>query len=160
MGYESVWAVLMPAQLVDSLFPTRNREPWFGLRGFLITCALFVCGAVYAWYFWSHVVAVQAFQAPPYQTPIVAALLVSALLVIIALRLKSPPHPSQVITRSIPLPWLMALLVFLFALLWDVPLFLDYGLAPHLPFLIPLTGGCLYALLTFSILRFWSASPQ
>lgn len=163
VGYESVWAVLMPVQLVDLLFPKWKRERWFGRRGFLITCALFVCGAIYAWYFWSHVVAVQIFQAPAYQTPIVAmllALLVSALLVFIALRLKSSSHPRQVVKRSIPFPWLMGLLAFLFALLWYVPLFLDYGLVPHLPFLIPLIGGCLYALLVFSLLRFWSASAQ
>lgn len=161
LGYECVWSILVPIKLVDLLFPSRKDDRWFGRTGFIVTLCAFVLGALYAWYHWTQEVVPLFSRGPAYQPPLLALLIASvciALLVIVALRLKSPGSPHRIAGRRVPAPWQMGLLAFLFGLLWYIPLFLDYGLIRDLPFLIPLVGGCMLALLVYLLLRYWSAS--
>ncbi|GHO42290.1 hypothetical protein [Ktedonospora formicarum] len=158
LGYECVWAMLIPIQLVDLLFPTRRDDPWFGKRGFLILCVLFVLGASLAWYYWTQrilVIFTHGASPQPSLLTILAAFLMVAVIVGISLRFKRISRSQE---RKIPAPWFVGILAFLLGLIWYIPLFLYYGLAPNLPFLIPLVSGSILAVLVFFVFYYWSAS--
>lgn len=163
IGYECVWSILIPIQLVDLLFPSLRKDPWFGSRGFIITCIAFVLGAGYAWYYWTQVVLVRYFHKPASQPPfgiMAIALLFVTLMAIVALRLKAANDSRQTLDRAVPWPWLLGTISFLFGLFWYIPLFFNYGIAPSLPFIIPLVGGILLAVLVFFLYHYWSASTR
>ncbi|MBO0795058.1 MAG: hypothetical protein J2P36_29485 [Ktedonobacteraceae bacterium] len=158
IGYECVWGILIPIQLVDMLFPARRDDLWFGKRGFLVTCVLFVLGACFTWYYWTQRVLVfftHGTAPQPSLFTIMVALLMVAVIMGIALRFKRSSRSQE---RKIPAPWLVGTLAFLLSLIWYIPLFLYYGLAPNLPFLIPLVSGCVLAVLVFLVFYYWSAS--
>jgi hypothetical protein len=45
LGYESVWVVVVPVQLVELMYPERRSEHWLRTRGLIITSILFLLGA-------------------------------------------------------------------------------------------------------------------
>ena len=44
-GYESLWTVVLPIQLVELIFPERREERWVGVTGLAVAAAAFVVAA-------------------------------------------------------------------------------------------------------------------
>src|SRR5215831_17316427 len=45
LGYESIWAIVLPIQLTELLFPDRRDDPWVGRRGLAIASVVFLGAA-------------------------------------------------------------------------------------------------------------------
>jgi hypothetical protein len=158
LGYESIWAVVLPIQLTELLFPSRRDDPWVGLRGLLIAGVIFVLAAFVAWYSWTQF-ARPSFHVPVYQPPVVSigiALLAIVVLVVVALGLPLPAHATPKGERSAPQPWLVGGTAFVFSLVWFVLLALAYNAAPTLPAAIVLVGGIAWALAAGFVITHWS----
>ncbi len=54
LGYESVWAIMLPILLTEIIFPAGREQPWIGGRGLVIAAVLFVAGSLMAWYSWTQ----------------------------------------------------------------------------------------------------------
>ena len=54
LGYESVWIVVLPIQLMELIFPARRDVPWLGTRGLVIAATVFVLASFVAWYSWTQ----------------------------------------------------------------------------------------------------------
>ena len=55
LGYESVYAIVLPIALTEILFPARRGEHWLSRRGLAITAVIFALASVGVWWLWSHV---------------------------------------------------------------------------------------------------------
>jgi hypothetical protein len=160
--YESVWAVAIPIQLVEWIYPQRREEPWLGNRGFAILLFIFVVAAVLRWYGWTQVFIPQFFPESAYQTPLIsiaAALAAIGVLVAIAFRSQTSSRRVEIATEAPPRAWLVGIAALLFGLAWFGLLFLAYGAAPAVPVDIPLVLGLGLAGMTAWILNRWTNRP-
>lgn len=66
VGYEAVWAIVLPIRLTELLFPAHAGEPWLDRRGLAAVAGVFAAGAVGAWWFWTQVVTPVLTHAPAY----------------------------------------------------------------------------------------------
>jgi len=161
LGYESIWAVALPLQLTELLFPSRRADPWIGRRGLLIAASVFLLCSLVAWYSWTQVVIPTVFHRPIYHPALLTVVI--ALLAIVALgAFALNPHPSSrpkpALVRAVPPPWFVGLGAFVLSLLWFVLLLLSSGVAEAFPPVILMGGGLLEALAAFFLINFWSAS--
>jgi len=160
LGYESVWAIILPILLTELIFPDRRMDPWVGRRGLVILPAVYLLASAGTWYLWSQAVR-RLVPGPGYEVPpltFAVALAAIAVLAIVALGSRSASHPMQQSTRRAPRPWLARLVAFLLALLWFVPVILAVGVAPSLPAVAPVIAGLGLAALAIFLVRRWSAS--
>jgi uncharacterized membrane protein YeaQ/YmgE (transglycosylase-associated protein family) len=109
LGYESVYAIVLPIALTEILFPNRRNTPWLDKRGIIVAIVVFLIGALGVWWLWSHV-GVRRYGSTDYHIPYLTiglALLVIFLLVAIALLLPARVHPPRHTTRRAWSPWLL-----------------------------------------------------
>ena len=160
LGYESVWAIVLPILLTELIFPDRRMDPWVGRRGLVVLSVSYLLASVGTWYLWGQ--AVRRFvPGPGYEVPpltVAAALAVIAVLIIVALGSWSLSRPVRPTVRRAPRPWLARLVAFILALLWFVLVILSVGVAPSLPAVAPVVAGLALAALAFFLVRRWSAS--
>jgi hypothetical protein len=160
LGYESVWAIMIPIQLTELIFPSRREDPWLGKWGITVAAIVYVVSSVVVWYLWGQ--AVHRFaHGPGYEAPVrtvAIALAVIAALVFVALGPWWPSRRRTQVTRRAPRPWLVRLVAFTLALLWFVLLILSVGIAPSLPAAATVASGLVLAALAFSLVWRWSAS--
>src|SRR5215467_8495351 len=160
LGYESIWAIVLPIQLTELLFPDRRDDPWVGRRGLALASVVFLAAAVSTWYIWDQ--AVHRFvPGPGYQAPpatIIAAVAAVIGLFIVALGPWTATSARPPSTRPAPRLWLVRLVAFWLALLWFVLAIFSVGVAPALPAIVPIAAGLLLAASAFALLRRWSAS--
>lgn len=159
VGYETVWAVVLPIQLVEVIFPDRRDSAWLDARGLAAATILFVIGSAAAWYLWSHV-ALQRFPAAHgYRAPVLTvalALLTIAVLMALSLaRRRSVPAP-WVAERRAPRPWLVGLTAFLLGLLWLILALTAFNVAPSLNPLIPIALAAAWAGGAVLLVRRWA----
>jgi hypothetical protein len=69
LGYESIWVVVIPVQLVDLMFPHHRSEAWLKTRGLVITSCFFLLASFVAWFMWTQVYVPQAFPDSVYRVP-------------------------------------------------------------------------------------------
>jgi hypothetical protein len=69
LGFESVWVVVVPVHVTELIFPSRRELPWLRLRGWIISCVVFLIGSRIAWYGWVQQ-ARPRLGAAPYHPPI------------------------------------------------------------------------------------------
>jgi hypothetical protein len=161
LGFESVWVVLVPIQLVELLYPERRGEPWLRTRGLIVTSVLFLLGARIAWYGWIKRVRPMVFHVPPYYPSpyaFLAGLAAIVVLVVAALNLRAglragdwgvpPPLAAFFIVLVLGLPWYI-LLVFEFS---------GIRALTALPFWVPMIAAVVWAGMVFLVIRRWSAS--
>lgn len=160
LGYESIWAVVLPIQLTELLFPSRRDDTWLGRWGLAITAMVFLLASIATWYLFRLAIPkfVHGPASPPPLFAIVIALAVIALLVVAALGPWSSSHPRHQAARPAPWPWLVGLVAFVLALLWFMLAVFSAGVAPSLPAVIPIVIGLAWAAVAFLVVRHWSAS--
>jgi len=163
LGYESIWAVVLPVQLTETVFPARRDDSWIGRRGLAIAVTVFVLASVVAWYSWTQVARPQVFHVPSYQPPLrslLIALTIITVLAVIALVPQSSPRPGQRDARPAPRPWLVGTVTCALSLPWFLLLALAYGAAPALPSVIPIVIGLVLAASVFFLIRCWAAGSS
>jgi hypothetical protein len=156
LGYEAVWVVLVPVQLVDLMFPSRREEPWLGAGGFARAAGFFSVASFLAWFMWTQRARTQAFHMPPYSPPRLYVGLASvaiAALVAAAYALRGRRSASS---GKVPHPGIVGLVVCLFGLPWGALVLLGYGAAPRIPFEWVIAASLTWAGLAFLLMRRWS----
>ncbi len=160
LGFESVWVVLIPVQVTELIFPERREQAWLRKRGLIATCVAFLIGSCIAWYGWTQQ-ARPKLNAAPYSppTPLILIGLVSiAALIFAAWLLRGCGHSGQIPSRKPASPWLLGIKTFIFAAAWFALITLVFVPYPGLAAWIPLTAGPVWALISFILVRYWSAA--
>lgn len=161
LGFESVWVVLIPVQVTELIFLDRRHQPWLRKRGLVATCIAFLVGSRIAWYGWTQQ-ARPRLHAAPYHPP--ATLILIGFAVIVALTwmawlLREYGHSGQVDSRQPANPWLIGFKAFIFGAAWFGLITLVFVPHPGVAVWIPMTAGLTWALLSFALVRYWSAAP-
>jgi hypothetical protein len=160
LGYESVWVVLAPIQLVDLMFPARREEVWLGAGGFARAAAFFSLASFLAWYTWTQQARPLAFHMPPYNPPLwyigLAAIAIVALIAA-AFRLRVPRCTAL---RSAPRPMFVGFAVCLLGTPWGALVVLNYGAAPRVPFGWVIAASVLWVAAAIALMCQWSASSE
>jgi len=120
LWYESVYAIVLPIYLTEMLFPARRESLWLDNRGLFITAGIFVLASIGVWQLWARV-GLQQYGPSTYQVSplyIIAALIVSILIIVRILLRGSPSHTLEKANRHAPRPWLVWLMAFGFGLVW------------------------------------------
>ena len=161
LGYESIWAVLVPIQLTELLFPSRRQEPWMRRRGLAVAAIAFGLASFVAWFTWTQQARPKVFHLPPYDPPLSylgLALVVIALFVWAAFALPDLPA-KHLENRWSPRPWLVGLAVFGLGCPWGTLVLLGYGLFPRIPAGLVMGAALVWAASTFLLLKPWPSSP-
>ena len=103
LGYESLWAIVIPIQLTGLLFPDRCYGPWIGRKGLITAAIIFLVPALGVWYQFTQV---GIGPGLAYEAPI--GLVLPAILIILALaalagliRTGSDPETGQRATPTL-----------------------------------------------------------
>jgi len=160
LGFESVWVVLVPVQVTELIFPDRREQPWLRKRGLIATCIAFLIGSRLAWYGWTQQ-ARPRLHADPYHPQVTLILIgLSAILILIGLAwlLRGYGHSGQIDSRQPAHPWLIGIKAFIFGAAWFALITLVF--VPHTDIAVwmPLAAGLIWALLSFALVRYWSAA--
>jgi hypothetical protein len=162
LGYESVWVVLIPVELVELLFPSRHEQLWLRTRGFIITCIAFVLGAFIAWYGWTHRARILIFHMPPYNPPplylVFGIGMILMLIIGVYILPARRPREDQAPSPSVPPPWVLGIVVCALGAPWAAFILIGFGFFPGVPFAPVLVGGSTWAALTFLLVRRWTSS--
>ncbi|MGB6431552.1 MAG: hypothetical protein WBF06_13280 [Candidatus Acidiferrales bacterium] len=164
LGYESVWVVLVPVQLVELIFQDRREELWLRARGLVFVSMAFLLGACMAWYGWTQRARVKIFHMQPY-SPSALCLLIGLgsilLLILAAYALPSGrPQGGDSASRSAPPPWAVGAAIFALGAAWAVFVELGWGVGslPGAPVGFVLASGIAWVALTFFLVRRWTFS--
>lgn len=160
LGFESVWVVLVPVQVTELLFPDRREQAWLRTRGIVATCIAFLIGSRIAWYGWTQQ-ARPKLHAAPYHPPavlILIGLVTIGALIFAAWLLRGYGHSGQIASRQPTSPWLLGITAFIFAAAWFALITLIFVPHPGLASWIPMAAGWVWALLSFILIRYWSAA--
>lgn len=164
LGYESVWVVLVPVQLVELLYPGRRNELWLRARGLVISGIIFVLGACVAWYGWTQRARILIFHMPPYSPPplyLLAGVGVILLLVLSAYVLPSDrAREADVGPHSAPGPWTVGLVLCALGAPWSAFVLVGFGAFPSVPFELALGAGVAWAVLTLFLVHRWSSAAN
>jgi MFS family permease len=172
LGYESVYAIVLPIALTELLFPDRRDDPWLSQRGIVIALVVFLLGCASVWWFWTHVGLYETMRAygygdlvqRPYQIPLLnIGLALVAIVVFIALGLGLPRPAEKPATKHAWSPWILGLIAFIFGLFWWVMVGLPYipasvfrGASP----LIPIVIGLIWAMLAMVVISSLSSNRK
>ena len=163
LGFESIWAVVVPVALTEIVFPERRHEPWLRRRGIIIAGVVLAMSSFVAWFAWTQVFLPKFFPQSAYHPPLaafavalaaIAALVAAALLLGRRAAMPAPPPASEP-----PRPASLVVFALVSALPWYLLILLAFGARPHWPVAVPLLGGMALALVVFAALRRWSGRP-
>ena len=158
LGYESVWVVLIPVQLVELLFPERREETWLRTPGFIIASFVFLIGAFMAWYGWTQQARVQIFHMPPYTPPLFYLLDAACVIGLLAFAAYALPDGPPQTVQPVPSPWTIGLTLTLLGSPWAALVLSGFGSFPKIPFQFVLAGGLLWSAATFLFMNRWTCS--
>jgi hypothetical protein len=168
LGYESVYAIVLPIALTEILFPAQRNEPWLSQRGLAITAVIFALASVGVWWLWSHV-GVERYSGAVTISPLNVILGVVIALALaggtLALRRNSRPaagaaRPGR---RRAWWPWALWLVAFIFGLFWWILVVLAYlpaNVASGGSPLIPIIFGAVWGLIAFVTIRWLSGAAN
>ena len=159
VGYEAVWAILLPIRLGEALFPGRAREPWLSRRARVGFGVLFALGCLVAWYQWTRVVRPRFLGLPVYEPPwplLLMATLVAAGLVLLAVAVPAAGARWSDPAVRAPRPWLVGTVAVLATAAW-------FGLTVAAPPVLPPAVGSMAAVVVavavaIAVAR-WSRAP-
>jgi hypothetical protein len=161
LGYESVWVVLIPAQLTELIFPKRRDEQWLRSGQLVIVFLLFVVGSLVAWFSWTQRARPMVFHVPKYAPPLITVILgalASSLLAVMSYVVRTTPAPVAGASRKAPSLWLVALGTVALAFAWYGLIVLVFAPQPSLPLWIPIAGGIAWSGFAFFVVKRWVAS--
>ena len=157
LGYESVYAIVLPIALTEILFPERRDIPWLGRRGLIIAFCVFILGSVGVWWIWSHV-GLQRYTSSANQISplnVVLACIIVLILVVATLSIHPRKHAPREAKRRAWFPWLLGPIAFVFGLFWwllvafaYIPASTMHGASP----LIPVFFALIWAGLTLLVI--------
>jgi hypothetical protein len=161
LGYESVWAVVVPVKVTELFFPRQAPQPWLRKRGTVLACVVFLAGSRIAWYGWTQQ-ARPRMHAAPYHPPlpmIALGLLAIGGLIGLAYLVRGFGRPStEDRRRAIPV-WLGALAAFVMGSAWFPLVGQNFDPRPVQPFWIAIAIGAAWAALAFTLFTWWSSRP-
>jgi hypothetical protein len=140
LGYESVYAIVLPIALTELLFPDQRAVPWLSRRGIGIAVVVFIVSSVGVWWLWSHG-GLPRYGSRTYHIPLLnvgLALLVFGIVVSATLGLRLPTHSIQQARRRAWSPWLLGPIAFTFGLFWWILVAFAYLPASEAPSASPL----------------------
>jgi hypothetical protein len=162
LGFESIWAVVVPIQLAELIFPDRRDVPWLGKRGMTISAVIFTLAAFVAWYSWTQIYLPQFYPGSVYPVSMLAILIglvAIAGCIAAAFAFPSSALPWAASTRPAPKPWQAGLAAFWFSLPWFLMVLIAYSALPALPVVLPVLVSILLAVGIVYLLHAWSARP-
>jgi hypothetical protein len=158
LAYETVWVVLFPTWVAETVFPDRRDGTWVSKPMAAVLAILFVAGAVMAWFAWTRIARVQTFHVgvfhPPWIALLVAVAAIGALFacgIAYAPTLRAAWHPAR--------PAAVALLGGLWGVLWFLLVVLAFGIAPQLPAPVVFAAAGIVLCLAVATLARWTAHP-
>ena len=164
LGFESIWAVVVPVALTGVLFPDRRNEVWIGRRGAWIAAVVLVLSSFAAWYSWTQVYVPKFFPQSVYHPPLTPRLIALAAigaLIFAAVRVRrSAPVVSPPSFSPLPSGRMVGLAAFALALPWYLLVLLAFNVLPALPVTVPLLGGLVIAVAAMRWPGRWLAQPD
>lgn len=159
--YESVWAIALPIQLTELIFPDRRSEPWVGKRGLTFAAIAFIVASAIVWYQFTQVGITSggAFEAP---LPVVLIALAAAVALGIAAFSSWTSKPiarAANANRHIPSRGVAGLVAFVLSLVWFIlPILVFVGPVPFSA-VIPIGIGVAWAAGALLLINWWMGSP-
>jgi hypothetical protein len=163
LGFESVWVVVIPVQVVELYFPQRSRQAWLRRRGLVVSCVVFCFGSFIAWYSWTQQALPKKLHVPPYHPPVqTIALGVAAIVLLIAsaYRLRGYALPGGNSVRVPVHPVLAGVIAFIMGGAWFALLTLIFVQNTGVPVWMPLVGGVIWSVIASVILLHWSVASR
>jgi hypothetical protein len=163
VGYESVWAIVLPVHLTELVFRDRRNDQWLGKSGLSATLFLFGLASVVSWYVWTQVVA-PASVGSIYSPPVSLMALASTTIVglgVAALGPRPALFSSRRTTGPAPRPPMVGALAFALGMLWFLVLAFNYSLFPATSAAVAiavgltLAGGALFVIRRLSTSAGW-----
>jgi hypothetical protein len=148
LGFESVWAVVIPIALTESLFPRRRDDLWLGNRGLAIAAAVFALASFLAWYSWTQVFVPRFFPDSAYHPPSATIqMALGSIVALVAIALWPTHHieAQRISNRGALHPAIAGLVSFAIALPWYLQVLLAFSAWPTLPITIAIIAGVLLA---------------
>jgi hypothetical protein len=134
--YESLFVVFVPIGFAELVFYRRRHEAWMSNTALVIVSALFLVGALFAWFTWTQIARPHIFHVERYTpsaTPLAAAAIVIISLVVLAVG----PTRRAVLWNPNPLPPPHPILIGLSSGGITIAIFalelLAFGILPSLP---------------------------
>ena len=163
LGYETVWAFVIPIFLIESLFPATRDKPWLGRVGLSLLAILFVGTGLARWYAWTQVFIPENFSAwnqGPSRFQVGFALLIVAAIAIATLVWGALSRRTLSTSVRVPSQGALTLAGCTLGLIWSVPLFLAYGVAPDVSILLVLGVGVAVCAMFSRVMIRWTGSMQ
>jgi hypothetical protein len=160
LGYESIWAILLPINITELIFPDRREEPWIGRWGLVITAIVFLVPSYGIWYTFTQtgIAPGLAYEAP--LSLILISLSIIVALVVFALVGLRPHRSEKNVLRSVPRPWMVGVTAFLLSLPWFSLAILPYIVPSTIPTPISIMIGLIWAASAFLLFKRWSSSAR
>jgi len=158
LGYEAVWVVLVPVQLVDLLFPARRDDAWLRTSGFVRAAVFFSIASFIAWFSWTKRARTEVYHMPPYDPPFLYIGLAVAVIAGLILAAYSLRGRFTSVARSAPAAMNVGLVVGALGTPWGALVLLAYGSAPRIPYGYVVAASLAWTLFSFWPLRQWSSS--
>jgi hypothetical protein len=158
LGYESVWAILLPILLTELIFPGRRAEPWIGRRGLVVSMIVFLVPSYGIWYIFTQngIAPGLAYEAP---LPLVLASLgIVVVLVFFGLVHSWADREETKPARSVPSPWKLGVIAFLLSLPWFSLAILPYIIPKSVSTPLCIMIGLIWAVAAFLLIRHWATS--
>ncbi|HQQ97974.1 MAG TPA: hypothetical protein PLX35_11960 [Cyclobacteriaceae bacterium] len=161
LGYESVWVVLVPIQLITIIFPESRSIPWVGNVGRIVFALIVIVASLVAWYSWTQILIPQQFPNSKY-TPSALQIGISILTIatLIALGIRNGKQVTNHKEIPIPTPTFLLFLSFILCFLFCSLVIISYGAIQQLPALIPLVSGSVIIIFSVNRLITWSSSTR
>jgi hypothetical protein len=163
MGYESVYAIVLPIALAELLFPGRRNDPWLSRRGVGIASMVFLVASVGIGWLWSQSGMRQISPTADQVPPINVALALVAVVALVTLGLALPMRAATPARKRAWPPWVLGPIAFIFALFWWILIALPYtppaalqGASP----LVPIAAGLVWATLALLVMSSLSSDRK
>jgi hypothetical protein len=140
IGYESVWAVVIPIYLTEIAFPEVRRAPWLRRKGTLFCLVFFAIASFMAWFLWTQIMIPQLFPKSNISVP-VGHFVAAASAIGVVIGLATMRRSSLRLSIRIPNPIVCGIMSTIVSLGWFVIVFLAYGVAPGIPVALPVAVG-------------------
>jgi len=158
LGYESVWVVVVPIQVVELMFPKWRDLTWVRTGGMITSAVVFMLGARVAWYAWIKRARPIVFHAPYYYVPwwlMIVALVVIALLMVASFAARDVGRRDST-TRTAPPWWLMVVVAMVFGFPWYRLMELIFSLRSTQPFWVSMALGVAWGGFAYFFIRYCS----